>query len=239
VTEAKMMEENIKRTEQLTAMGKLASAVAHEVRNPLNAISMIAQRLAREFAPQEEEEQYQELTSMIKSESARLNGIIEQFLDFARPPKLNRQQVDIEQLLDETASLVEAQLSERGIEIHREYSGLGEWIVDREQIKQVLLNILLNGIEAMPDGGVLSVKSGVDDKMLHIEISDTGEGIPEEELTRIFDLYFTTKETGTGLGLSIAQRIITEHGGWLDVDSKPDSGTTFRIHLPAGTATGG
>jgi len=238
ITEARTMEENIRRTEQLTAMGKLASAVAHEVRNPLNAISMIAQRLGREFSPQEDEEQYHELTSMVKSESARLNGIIEQFLDFARPPKLNRQQVDMDQLLDETVSLVTMRSAEHGIEIHKEYSGLGRRMVDREQMKQVLLNLLLNGMEAMPDGGTLSIKGYIEDETLCIEVSDTGEGIPEDELTRIFDLYFTTKETGTGLGLSIAQRIVMEHGGWLDVDSETGSGAAFRIHLPAGLEDG-
>ncbi len=234
ITETRMMEENIKRTEQLTAMGKLASAVAHEVRNPLNAISMIAQRLGREFSPQEDEEQYNELTGMIKSESARLNGIIEQFLEFARLPKLNRQSVDMDQLLDETSSLVVMQSAEHGIEIHKEYSDLGKWVMDREQMKQVLLNLLLNGVEAMPDGGVLSIRSYVEDETLCIEVSDTGKGISEEEMHRIFDLYFTTKETGTGLGLSIVQRIVMEHGGWLDVNSEPGSGATFRIYLPAG-----
>ena len=234
VTEAKMMEENIKRTEQLTAMGKLASAVAHEVRNPLNSISMIAQRLGREFAPREEEEQYHELTSMIKSESARLNGIIEQFLEFARPPRLNPQQVDMEQLLDETVALVEIQSAEHEVAVHREYSDLGTWLLDREQMKQVFLNLLLNGVEAMPDGGVLSIKGCMEDETLCIEISDTGKGISEEEMPRIFDLYFTTKETGTGLGLSVVQRIVMEHGGWLDVDNTP-GGAVFRIYLPAGT----
>jgi len=234
ITETRMVEENIKRTEQLTAMGKLASAVAHEVRNPLNAISMIAQRLGREFSPQEDEEQYHELTSMIKSEAGRLNGIIEQFLEFARPPKLNRQPVDMDQLLDETSALVVMWSAEHGIEIHKEYSDLGRWVVDREQMKQVLLNLLLNGVEAMPDGGVLSIRSYVEGETLCIEVSDTGKGISEEEIHRIFDLYFTTKETGTGLGLSIVQKIVMEHGGWLDVNSEPGSGATFRIYLPAG-----
>jgi PAS domain S-box-containing protein len=232
ITETRTMEENIRRTEQLTAMGKLASAVAHEVRNPLNAISMIAQRLGREFSPQDDSEQYRELTSMVKSESSRLNGIIEQFLEFARPPKLNRQQVDIDQLLDETVSLVAMQAAEYGVEIYKEYSNLGGWLVDREQMKQALLNLFLNGIEAMPDGGLLSVKGYIETEMLCIEISDTGKGIPKDVMPRIFDLYFTTKETGTGLGLSIVQRIIMEHGGWLDVSSEPGMGAIFKIHLP-------
>ena len=232
VTEAKLMEENMKRTEQLTAMGKLASAVAHEVRNPLNAISMIAQRLGREFTPREEAEKYHELVGMVRSESARLNGIVEEFLQFARPPKLNRQSVDMDQLLDETVSLIEARAMERGIEVDKGYSDLGIWILDREQMKQALLNIFLNGIEAMPDGGTLSIKDCPGVGALCLEISDTGKGIHEEDIPRIFDLYFTTKETGTGLGLSIVQRVIMEHGGWVDVDSVPGGGTTFRIHFP-------
>jgi len=222
VTEAKLMEENMKRTEQLT----------HEVGNPLNAISMIAQRLGREFVPREEAEKYRELVGMIRSESARLNGIVEEFLQFARPPKLNRQSVDMDQLLDETVSLIEARAMERGIEVDKGYSDLGIWILDREQMKQALLNIFLNGIEAMPDGGTLSIKDCPGVGALCLEISDTGKGIHEEDIPRIFDLYFTTKETGTGLGLSIVQRVIMEHGGWVDVDSVPGGGTTFRIHFP-------
>ena len=103
-----------------------------------------------------------------------------------------------------------------------------------EQMKQVLLNILLNGVEAMPDGGVLSINGHITEGTLCLEISDTGEGLPEEEIPRIFDLYFTTKETGTGLGLSIVQRVVMEHGGWVDVDSIQGGGTTFRIYLPDG-----
>ena len=237
VTEERAMEENIRRTEQLTAMGELASGVAHEVRNPLNAISMIAQRLGREFSTREGEEEYRGLVGTIRSESARINGIIEEFLRFARPPKLHRQPVGMDELLSETVSLIKAQAVERGIEVEEEYSSLGLWNVDREQTKQVLLNLLLNGIEAMPDGGSLSIKSYVVEGKLCVEISDTGEGIPEEDLPRIFDLYFTTKDVGTGLGLSIVQRVIAEHGGWIDVDSEPGKGTTFRICLPEEVGT--
>ena len=237
VTEERAMEENIRRTEQLTAMGELASGVAHEVRNPLNAISMIAQRLGREFSTREGEEEYRGLVGTIRSESARINGIIEEFLRFARPPKLNRQPVGMDELLSETVSLIKAQVMERRIEIDEEYSSLGVWNVDREQTKQVLLNLLLNGIEAMPDGGSLSIKSYVVEGKLCVEISDTGEGIPEEDLPRIFDLYFTTKDVGTGLGLSIVQRVIAEHGGWIDVDSEPGKGATFRICLPEEVGT--
>ena len=234
VTEARLMEENMKRTEQLAAMGKLASAVAHEVRNPLSSISMIAQRLGREFAPGEGDEEYRELIGIIRSESARINGIVEDFLHFARPPKLNRQSVKMDQLLDETVSLIKTQAVKQGIKVDIKYSDLGIWVIDREQMKQALLNLLLNGIEAMPNGGNLSIRACVEDKALCLEISDTGEGISEEDMPRIFDLYFTTKETGTGLGLSIVQRIIMEHGGWMDVDSAPGVNTTFRIYLSEG-----
>ena len=232
VTESRAMEENIKRTEQLTAMGKLASAVAHEVRNPLNAISMTAQRLDREFTPKEKEDKYRELTRMVKSESIRLNKIIEEFLRFARPPKLNRQSTDIEQLLDDVITLIKSQATHHSVKLDKQYSEIGDWNIDREQMKQVILNLLLNGIESMPDGGTLSVKAWKDNELLFIEVTDTGKGIPEDALPRIFDLYFTTKDSGTGLGLSIVQRIIAEHGGWIKVDSRLGVGTTFVIHLP-------
>jgi len=232
MTEIKLMEENIKRTEQLTAMGKLASAVAHEVRNPLNAISIIGQRLGREFKPAQREEEYSKLVDLVKSESLRLNGIVEEFLKFARPPRLNRQPTDMAQLLNETIAMIEVQTRDHNIEVKKIYSDLGYWTVDREQLKQALLNLFLNGIEAMPKGGILSIKGYVNENGLYIDISDTGKGIPEEDQNRIFDLYFTTKETGTGLGLSIVQRIIMEHGGWVRMDSILDRGTTFSIYIP-------
>lgn len=232
ITEAKLMEENIRRTEQLTAMGKLASAVAHEVRNPLNAISIIAQRLNREFIPSKKEDEYHELINIVRSELSRLNSIVEEFLQFARPPKLNRQPVDVDQLLDETALLIHAQTEGKDIKIEKSYSDLGIWVIDKEQMKQALLNLLLNSIDAMPDGGILSVKGRIDQYGLYLDISDTGKGISEEDIPHIFDLYFTTKETGTGLGLSIVQRVIMEHGGWISVESVLRVGTTFSIYLP-------
>jgi len=193
---------------------------------------MIAQRLEREFVPQEDEAEYKDLLDIVRSESGRLNGIIEEFLSFARPPRLNREQVALDQLLDETISLIEAQAAGKSIQVVREYSELGSWFLDMEQMKQALLNLLLNGIEAMPEGGILSVKGRKDEKILYLEISDTGKGIPQEEIPRIFDLYFTTKDTGTGLGLSIVQRIIMEHEGRVDVENKPGKGAAFRIYLP-------
>jgi two-component system sensor histidine kinase HydH len=232
VTESRAMAENIKRTEQLTAMGKLASGVAHEVRNPLNAISMTAQRLDREFSPKENEDKYRELTQIIKSESIRMNRIIEEFLKFAKPPKLNRQPTNIELLLDEVTLLIKSQAEYHNIKVDKQYSEIGIWNLDREQIKQVVLNLLLNGIEAMPDGGALSVKTWKEGDDLSIEVTDTGKGIPEDVLPRIFDLYWTTKDMGTGLGLSIVQRIIAEHEGLINVNSRLGIGTTFRIHLP-------
>lgn len=233
ITEAKMMEENIRRAEQLTAMGKLASAVAHEIRNPLNAISMVAQRLAKEFVPNNDKEKYGEMIGMIRSESNRLNKIVEEFLKFARPPKLNRQPTDMDQLLDETLSLISSQLKDiNNINVTKNYSMLGIWNIDKEQMKQAVLNLLLNAIEAMPEGGYLTINAQNIDNTLLIEISDTGKGIPEEDIPKIFDLYFTTKDTGTGLGLSIVQKIITEHGGWITVNSKLRKGTSFKIHIP-------
>ncbi|MGB9596998.1 MAG: two-component system sensor histidine kinase NtrB, partial [Candidatus Poribacteria bacterium] len=232
ITESKAIEENIRRTEQMIAMGKLASAVAHEVRNPLNAISITAQRLDREFTTIEKADVYRELTQMIKNESMRINKIIEDFLKFARPPRLNLQPVNIEKLLDEVILLIISQAEKSKVKIIKQYSDIGIMNLDYEQMKQAILNLLLNAIDAMPNGGTLSIKALKEDDNLQIEISDTGKGIPEDILPRIFDLYFTTKDKGTGLGLSIVQRIISEHKGWIKVDSRLNIGTTFRIYLP-------
>ncbi|MBD3181985.1 PAS domain-containing protein [Candidatus Poribacteria bacterium] len=233
ITETRLMQENMRRTEQLSAMGKLTSAVAHEIRNPLNSISMFAQRLDREFTPEKDQDKYHQMINTIRSESSRLNRIVEEFLKFARPPKLKRRPVYIKELMEETLSLIRTKAQETGIKIalkENDYSG--KWSIDREQMKQVLLNLFLNSIDAMPDGGNLSVNIYQGPENLCIEISDTGNGISEEDLSRVFDLYFTTKDTGTGLGLSVVQRIVMEHGGRIDVESVEGEGTTFRIYIP-------
>jgi signal transduction histidine kinase len=221
------------RKDRMTAMGELASGVAHEIRNPLNAIGMIVQRFEREFMPTEGVEEYRTLARTVRSEVDRVNAIIRQFLDFARPPKLYRKSVDLDMFLDETATIVASKAEAKGIALHREFGGGGILSLDREQMKQAVLNLLINAIDATPAGGRIALRSVVGDKgVVVVEVTDTGSGIPQELRNRIFDPYFTTKEEGMGMGLSLTHRIVAEHGGSIEVESEVGKGSTFRIKVP-------
>jgi len=233
LTERKRIEEELRRGERLTAMGELASGMAHEIRNPLNAISVIIQRLEREFEPSEGREEYLQLARTVRSEVSRMNGIVEQFLKLARPPKLHIRETDIGDLLEDVASLIEPEAARKGVSLEREFGSVRA-SVDVDQMKQAVMNLLRNALDATGRGDRITVRSGRSDGDVIIEVSDTGEGIPEENLPRIFDIYFTTKSTGTGLGLSLAHRIVSEHGGRIEVESEPGVGSTFRIVLPGG-----
>lgn len=232
ITDARVMEENLRRTEQLTVVGKLASGMAHEVRNPLNAISMLTQRLNREFKPMDGQDKYNEMIQTILSEVNRINNLMEEFLRFARKRKPDRRETNIVELINRTLELISMEAKERSITIETDYEDVGLVKVDSEQIKQAILNILLNALDAIDKDGKISVVLRKSDENIMIEIADTGSGIPEEVLPRIFDLYYTTKDKGTGLGLSIVQKIVNEHDGWITVESKLGEGTKFRIYLP-------
>ena len=245
LTQRRALEAGLRRGERLAAMGELASGVAHEVRNPLNAIGLIAQRLQREFQPVADAEEYAQLTRTVRAEVERVNQIVRQFLALARPPALVRADTDVEQLLADTLGVVEAQAAHDGIRVLRDFSGVGCASVDPAQLKQALLNLLVNAVEALqPDGsggaedrspseeGVIQLTATRARDHIRIAVSDNGLGIPEPARERIFDLYYTTKPTGTGLGLGLVQRIVAEHGGSIAVDSVPGEGTTFTMQLP-------
>ncbi len=232
VTERRNFEERLQRQEKLSAMGELAAGVAHEIRNPLNAIGMIAQRFRKEFTPVEDVEEYRKLTQIVVSEIRRVNQIIQQFLQFARPPKLDRTLASVDDFLQEVLSLVEAQAQTKGIQIKAELQASAKIPMDKNQLKQAFLNLLQNALEATPNGGEISLKSSASQDEVDIEVSDSGHGIPEEQLPKIFNLYFSTKPSGTGVGLSLVNQIISAHGGSISVESKVGKGTTFFISLP-------
>jgi len=245
LTERRALEADLRRRERLSAMGELASGVAHEVRNPLNAIAVIAQRLQREFAPAADEEEYGQLTGTVRQEGERVNRIVRQFLELARPPALALADTDLAVLLAETVNVVESQARQRGVRVEGAFSGVGRARVDAEQLKQSILNLVVNAVDAVAGEGAQAgegdprVSAGVvrlvgrrDDREVLIAVEDGGPGIAAAQRERIFDLYYTTKPAGTGLGLGLVQRIVAEHGGRIDVDSEVGSGSTFTIHLP-------
>lgn len=231
-TETRRLEENAKRNEKLSAMGELASGVAHEIRNPINAIGMIAQRLNKEFIPQDNEKEYSEITHLLRNEVNRINKIITQFLNYAKPLDINPQQVEINSYLNEVYKLFETQAKQRSVYFNLKGNDKFNVHIDADLIRQALLNIITNAFDAVKENGVVSIGYYKQKKDLVIEISDNGIGISPEHQKKIFDLYYTTKKDGNGLGLSITQKIISQHKGSITLQSKVNNGTTFKIILP-------
>jgi len=234
ITELKRLEEESKRSERLSALGNLAAGVAHEVRNPLNAISIAAQRLKSEFKPTSSEEDYQNFLSNILSEIKRLDQIVIQFLSLARSQKLNLELTDSASYLTEILNLVKVEAEAKGIRVLSKLSDSARLKIDRPEMKKALLNIILNGMEAMQSGGTLTVETRHKNEadVLEIIISDTGRGIPADDITKIFQPYFSTKEKGSGLGLALAHRIVIDHKGKIEVKSEIGKGTSFVISFP-------
>lgn len=232
VTEQLAMRQLIERQEKLTAMGELASGVAHEIRNPLNAIGMIGQRLDMEFSPEEGREEYHHLAGSIVSEVHRVDTIIQRFLKFARPPRLTLEEAQLDQWLEHYRPVLEGESNAREASLTLKADARCTAFIDREQLQQALLNIVRNAAEASKPGKTVTVTSRRREDAAVIEVGDTGAGIPEEQLPRIFNLYFTSKPEGTGMGLSIANQIVQAHGGSIEVDSTPGLGSMFRIVLP-------
>jgi len=233
LTEQKRLQDQAQRNERLTAMGELASGVAHEIRNPLNAIGTIIQQLRRDFKPSEELEEYEQLTKLVSQEVKRINETIQHFLQFTRPLSVQMEPFTLSELIIKIERQYQSLAEEHHIEFSVEQQWDGEVRWDRQQMQQVLMNLLQNAIDALEDGGSLSLTvSEIQDDQLAICVSDNGPGIPESIQQKIFNLYFTTKPKGTGIGLGIVQRVVIEHGGIITVESQPNQGTAFIIQVP-------
>jgi two-component system, NtrC family, sensor histidine kinase HydH len=232
LTETRQMEREIQRKDKLTAMGELASGVAHEIRNPLNAISMIAQRYEKEFVPRSGSKEYRSLTQVLKKETARVNNIIQQFLAFARPPKIKLAQISAQQFVSHLTTLFEGQAKERQIEFSSRCSIEGNLRIDQGLMTQAILNLLQNALDATPPHGSVQLNVSKNEDTIVVEVRDTGVGIPKENLEIIFNLYFTTKTKGNGMGLAITQQIIAQHHGHIQVGNASPKGTAFIVSLP-------
>jgi signal transduction histidine kinase len=233
------LESEMARRERLAGLGDMAASVAHEVRNPLNAVSVGLQRLRAEFEPAEAAE-YRRLLDVVQAEVRRLDGIVEEFLALARPLTLDRRPVPLGELVEETLVLLEPQAQRAGVTVARRLApGLPAVEADRDRLAQVLTNLLLNALQAMPGGGTLTLGARADRRTLTLEVADTGPGIPPEVLPRIFEPYVTTKARGLGLGLPIARRIVEAHGGRIEAESEPGRGARFRVALPLAAPAAG
>lgn len=236
LTEQKQIEEHINRKERLIAMGELASGVAHEIRNPLNTISTITQQLNKDFKPLENSDEYYTLTNLVNKEIKRINKTVQDFLRFSRPEKISLQKFELAELIDQIQAQYNSLLKEKNISFNKsvEWNGIVNW--DRNQIQQVIMNLMQNSIDAITEAGEITFKIKEFNNRINIKIRDNGSGIPEHIQNKIFNLYYTTKASGTGIGLSIIQRIIFEHNGTLEFESEENIGTTFIIRLPINSA---
>ena len=230
--------ELLEKTSKLAAIGRIAPAIAHEIRNPLAAIKMLIYSMKKE---KEMTEDHQHDLKVIIGEIDRMENFLQSFLKYARPAKPQLRETDIVSLLKEMVYLISPRLKDQGIALEEEYEAESIKVsADPDQVKQVLMNLLLNAAEAMANGGRLSVTArlgggkgpAASKRWLQIRISDTGPGIPPEVMESLFDPFVKGKPTGIGLGLSISQRIVELHHGWIQAVNNPEKGATFTIHLP-------
>ncbi len=232
LTRIKKLEEEAKKSERLALLGNLAAGVAHEVRNPLNTISMAAQRLKNEFTVTGNQAEYEKFLSTVEKEARRINQSVTEFLGLVRSEQLKRTMTKWESFWNELSIAAELEAKPKEIETEIDPAVEANLEIDATELKKALFNLVRNGCEATPEGGKLFLRNKAVGENLEITIRDTGPGISADVLPKIFEPYFTTKSTGTGIGLAIAQRIISEHGGNIKVESKAAAGTTFTITLP-------
>jgi len=230
--EVYMLQHDLRQKEKMSAIGEFAAGIAHEIRNPLSAISITIQRLGREFKPVEEDRELQKLFGILYKEIAHIRNSIDNLLQFSKPAPLQKSRSRIDRIITKIYRLYETKASEQNISLVWQNREPLEAVVDPTKIEECLINILENALTATPANGSITISAQQKKNILVITICDTGGGIPEENISKIFNLYFTTKANGTGLGLAHAHQIIAEHGGEINVKSVVDKGTCFTIKLP-------
>ncbi|MEN8139931.1 MAG: ATP-binding protein [Thermodesulfobacteriota bacterium] len=231
--ERRRLEDKLHQSERLASLGEMVASVSHEIKNPLGIVRSTAELLRKRIhkvAPGKEH-----LAQIIIDETIRLDGVVREFLDFARPPQLKLQEVAINDVVRRVTGFVKQDFSKNQVEVRLDLAQGLPWIKgDFDQLYQALLNVLVNGYQAMAEGGEIKVVTRGAGQGLVVEISDTGKGMGEEEKEQLFSPFYTSKTKGTGLGLAIVKKIIDSHGGAIEVASEEGEGTTFIIRLPAG-----
>ena len=225
----------VQRSERLAALGQLSAGLAHEIRNPLGVISASAEILEKSVAA--ENEVAREVSGFIRSEVHRTNDLVTRFLNFTRPSLLQRETASLNDVVQRAVSQLTVQVKgrEEDIQIREDLQELPKFSFDTTLIESVVLNLLLNGYEAMSSQGTLTVRTRRDRSMARIEVVDTGVGIQQDQLENIFNPFFTTKPTGVGLGLAMVSKFVDSHAGKISVNSKTGEGATFRVSLPLDT----
>ena len=229
VTAIRQLENEVAKSRHLNSIGSLAAGVAHEIRNPLSSIKGFAVYFKERLAGNAEDEK---TADILIQEVERLNRVISQLIEFARPLELKREEINLPDLINHTVALINKDAQKNQIEIALDTAAsLPPVEADPDKIKQVLFNIFLNSIAAMKNGGRLSISLQPQKDALQVIITDTGGGIPNDDLPRIYDPYFTSKPAGTGLGLAVVQKIMEAHGGTINVESSVGKGTTVIVKL--------
>ncbi|MDO9581304.1 MAG: ATP-binding protein [Bacteroidales bacterium] len=225
----KHKEESIQ-SERLAFTGRIAASIAHEIRNPLGNVSMCVQLLRGAFT---EDSPWVKHIDVIIRNTERINFLITELLSCARPPKLNIQPHDIHEILEGILDSIKTKSGSQHIVVSKGFnSQIPSINVDKEQIGRAFLNVAINAVESMPDGGKMTITTEIEGDFLVVKIKDSGEGIPEDDIIMIFDPFFSTKSSGTGLGLSTTYGIIASHDGTITVESERGNGTVFTISLP-------
>jgi signal transduction histidine kinase len=232
------LEAQLHQAEQSAVVGRLASAIAHEIRNPLNYINLTLDHLRTAFAPVDvkKRETFERLAVQLKVEVARINTRISEFLNYSRPSRLELRPLDLRALIEDALRIIEAEAAEHNIQTRIEQAGhVPPVLGDAESLRSVFTNLVINGVQAIDgQGGSLTIRLAPElaGRSARVEITDTGRGIAPDHLAKVFEPYFSTKETGTGLGLAIVKKAVEDHGGTISVKSTPIEGTTFTITLP-------
>lgn len=233
VTEKVLIEDRLRRMERYMGLGSLAAGLLHEIRNPLSALSLHFQLLKEKISENQTNEEVLELLDVLQTETHRVNSVLDGFGNYASMKELGRSTVDVAFLMEKLARLLRPQAAQQRILIKLELPDLPFRTIqaDSVQLEQVLLNLALNAMSAMRNGGQMTIRVEADDDWLHILVRDTGHGIPPEIQSRIFDPYFTTRNDGTGMGLALCDKIVRQHGGNIDFRTGAD-GTEFHVSLP-------
>ncbi len=233
--EREALEKRLYEAEHLSRVGQLASGIAHEIRNPLNYISLAIDHLKTEMLPLcgDKCSELEELAGNIKEEVRRANYMVVNFMNYGRPLKLRRTRVVYRELLAKVLPVLQTRLTEQHIIVDQQIpADLPPLWIDGELFRNCILNFVSNASQAMPDGGTIILGAHLEEGCVRLAFSDQGSGISPEDLSKIFQPYFTTKDVGIGLGLAITERIIKEHGGVIEVESQVGIGTTFSVSLP-------
>lgn len=236
LSQMRQLESRLHQAERSAVVGRLAAAIAHEIRNPLNYINLTLDHLRTSLAPEDATKRatFERLADGLKTEVARINTRVTEFLNYSRPSKLELQRVDLQRAIEDALRIIEAQAAENDVEVRVEQTGDSlEVIADPESLRSVFTNLMINSLQAIDgESGSLTIKLSHEDDHACVRVSDTGRGIAPENISQVFEPYFSTKETGTGLGLAVVKKAIDDHNGTISVESKPGVGTTFTITLP-------